>query len=126
MVLWEAFIKKGLAKDEKVYSDPININSLQHNIHFLPDLATCTHALVPVAIQAVQDDGSGGTIALVIEGSVDGANFTTLQTLIASLANDAAHDYASLVVDFYPFYRLSAEEDNTEACTGLCVWVAFG
>lgn len=120
-----AFKNRSLAKKETVYSELISLEKLK-SLNFLNDAATTTKAKLPVAIQAIQEDGTGGTIALVLEGSLDGANFESGTELIAALANDAAYDRATLVVDFYPFYRLAATEDDTNACTGLYVWLAFG
>ena len=120
-----AFKNRSVAKNKSVYSELISLESLKF-LNFLNDAATTTKAKLPVAIQAIQDDGTGGTIALTLEGSLDGANFESGTELIASLANDAAYDRASKVVDFYPFYHLKATEDNTNPCTGLYVWLAFG
>jgi len=112
-----------LAKKATKYSQLISLEG--KDVHPMDDAAATAHATLGVAAQGVHASTGTGTITVTLEGSVDGANFESGTAVLSSIASDGAHDHASLIVDFYPFYRAKLTEDNVNPCTGLNVWIAF-
>lgn len=111
-----------IATSATVYSSLI---VLPNGTFYFRDVAAATKARIGVAISAVLDSTPTGTVTLTLEGSVDGKNFEAGTALLTTIASDGAHDIASILVDFYPIYRLKCTEDGTSNTTGLHVWLAF-
>lgn len=113
-----------LAKNITDYSEIINLNN-QEPITPVRDAAAAAKLKIGIAIQALHAASGTGTITLTLEGSVNGIDWEAGTALLATIASDGAIDTGTLLVDFYPLYRLKCSEDDVNPCTGLFVWICF-